>query len=121
MLHCELQPEGVLIQADALHTQKPFCAPPGAGSLLNLDGQSEQGHPAFSDLLPVPAKAQDPFDGNASRDHTRLGDNLYAAGQKTPDPICEARHGTSWIVEVSAICTGDSKRFRATHRFLKSL
>jgi hypothetical protein len=45
--------------------------------------------------------------------------NLLA--KEAPDHIKENWHGTSWIVEVFATGTRDSKPFKASHFFLTSL
>lgn len=53
--------EVVLIQADALHTQKHFFAAPGARGQFSHDGESEPTEPAPPDQRPVPLLPQNPF------------------------------------------------------------
>jgi predicted transposase YbfD/YdcC len=88
----ELDLEGVLIQADALHTQKPFSATPGAGGRLPAtgvvkgfsEGVSQPEVTPPPDPQSVPGKVQDPFPGNRSRNQPRSQHHLDAAGQTGP-------------------------------------
>jgi predicted transposase YbfD/YdcC len=73
--------EGVLIQADALHTQKPFSAPHGAGGRLPLDGESKPTDPAPPDQRTVPLLPQDPFHGKGFSARSRARDHLDTQGQ----------------------------------------
>ena len=81
--------EGVLIQADALHTQKPFLAAHGAGGRLPFDGVaagfsegvSKPTDPAPPDQRTVPLLTQDPFHGNGFRARSWARDHLDTQGQ----------------------------------------
>jgi hypothetical protein len=91
--------EGVLIQADALHTQRRCSPPPGPGGQLPAYGQSQAEAPVACsttirlatayvvdtvhvapDPHPVPGKAHDPFRGNCSREEPWPRHHLAAAG-----------------------------------------
>jgi len=56
-----LDPEGVLIKADALHTKKPFSAAQSAGSRLPADSESKPEEALPPDRQPVSGKAAHPF------------------------------------------------------------
>lgn len=62
-LLCKLDPEGVLIQADALHRRKPFSIRPGTGSLLPSESESQSKDAKSSDSISVPAKTSHPLCG----------------------------------------------------------
>jgi hypothetical protein len=64
----EMDLEGVLIQADALHTQRPFFNNSRSRGRLPGDGQSQPEDPIQADRRPAAWKAQDPFHGSRSRD-----------------------------------------------------
>jgi len=63
--------ESVLIQAQALHTQRPFSASPGAWGRLPLDSESQPENPALPDLHPVLWEAHNLFCGRGSVDQPR--------------------------------------------------
>jgi len=73
---------GVLIQADALHTTQAFFA--GAWSRVRpaVDRQIQPKDPVPADRLPVRGKAQDPFHGNGYREAPRTPDTLGTQGQR---------------------------------------
>jgi hypothetical protein len=62
----ELDLEGVLIQADALHTQRPFFGSSRSRGRLPPDRQGQPEDVASSDPISVPGKAAHPFCGNGS-------------------------------------------------------
>jgi len=76
--------EGVLIQADALHTQRPFSAAPRVAGRLPADGEGETEDPAWPDPQPIPGKAQDHICCSGSRDRPRPRNYLEATGQASP-------------------------------------
>ena len=90
----ELNLEGVLIQAAALHRQ--------IGS-------------QFQGKRTIPFVATD-HEVQHGRDIT-----WTLRARQAPEPICEAWSGTSWIVEVTAIGSGGENQFQAHHVFLTSL
>jgi hypothetical protein len=57
--------DGVLIQAEALHTTQAFSLVPGAGGRPAVDPQIEPVDPLPASRLPIRGKALDPFHCNA--------------------------------------------------------
>ncbi len=117
----ELNLDGVLIKADALHTQKPFPTAQEAGGRLTPGGEGEPANPGSPDQQPAPGKAKDPFRSNGSRDHPRPRHHLNAAQKASSKHFPEAWIGTSWNVELCATGTHDGKLFCASHLILTSL
>jgi hypothetical protein len=77
----ELDLEGVLIQTDALHTQRPFFGSSRSRAPFSPDGQGQPKDVASSDPQPVPGKAAHPFYGYGSRDQPRPRHHLDLACQ----------------------------------------
>jgi hypothetical protein len=77
----ELDLEGVLIQADALHTQRPFFGSSRSRGRLPADGQSQSEDAPPPDRLPVSGEATHPFCGNGSREAPRPRHHLDAVRQ----------------------------------------
>jgi len=78
--------EGVLIQPDALHIQKPFFSSSRSRGRLPPHGETQPEDAAPPDPQPVPGEAQDPFCGNRSCSQPRARHHL--------DPACEAGTGS---------------------------
>jgi hypothetical protein len=98
----ELDLGGVLIQADALHIQRPFSAAPGAEGRLLAIGQGQPEDAAPPDPQPVSGKAQDPFVATDHEISHRRNITWSLRAKQAPEHIREAWAGTSWIVEVTA-------------------
>ncbi len=107
----DLDLEGVLIQADALHTQQAFFGSSGAGGRLSADGQVQPEEALPPDRRSAAWKAQDPF---MATDH-EVGhgrDITWALRAKeAPEHIKANWYGVSWIAEVIATGTRDGKPF----------
>ena len=75
----ELDLEGILIQADALHSQRPFFGSSRSRGRLPPDSQGQSEDAAPPDPLPVPGQTEDPFCRNGSRGQLRPRRRLDAA------------------------------------------
>jgi len=117
----ELDLEGVLIQADALQTKRPFFGSSRGRAyfLLTVKGNQKTLHRRISSQFQ--GKRKIPF---VATDH-EVGHGREVTwmlrARQAPEHISEAWIGTSWIVEGMASGTRYSKHFRATHLFLTSL
>lgn len=118
----QLDLEGVLIQADALHTQQPFFSSSrsrGADFLLTVKANQKTLHrqirSQFQGKRQIPSEAGD-HEKSHGRDIT-----WKLRAKQVLEHITEAWIGTSWIVEVNATSSRDDKQFQATHHFLTSL
>ena len=115
----ELDLDGVLIQADALHPQKPFfdnSRSRGLTSLLMAKANQKTLH--LQILGQFQGKRHIPFVATDQEISHGLDTTWKLQAKQAPEHIREAWIGTSWILDVSPNGTRDGKPFQATHHRL---
>ena len=118
----QLDLEGDLIQADALHTQRPFFDSSrirGPTFLLTVKPNQKTLHRQIGDELR--GKRKMPFLATDHEISHGCDITWNLRPKEAPDHIKENWYGTSWIVEVIATGMRDGKPMQASHVFLTSL
>jgi predicted transposase YbfD/YdcC len=117
----ELDLQGLLIQADALHTQKPLFKSSRSRGPTSPDRQGQPEAPASTDQRQI--EGIHPIRFLATDHEVGHGRDIpwTLRAKEASDPIRQEWVGTSWIIEGLTPGIRDGMPFNASHLFLTSI